>query len=96
MEIEGTQIFEKEEYKPPVAVSVLTNIKSSTIMVLEVAADACDAGPALLAKQYLAWSKKDLKLRCQPTQGNKKILLETLKDAMNRKLVRYLTSEEDK
>ena len=60
-------------------------------MVLEVASAAGAAGPAPLAKKSLAWVKKDIKLRCRHTHGKKKILLERLKDAMNRKLVRYST-----
>ena len=87
MEIEGTQIFEEEESKPLVAVPVQTNVESSTVIVLEVAAAAGDAGPEPLSKQSIAWVKEELKLRLQSTQGNKKLLLEILKDAMNRKLV---------
>ena len=94
--IEGTQIFEEEEAKPSVAVPVQTNVESATRTVLEVAAAAGAAGPAPLDKQSIAWFKEELKLRCQPTQGNKKLLLERLKDAMNRKLVRYLMLEEAK
>ena len=58
-------------------------------MVLEVAAVAGAAGPAPLTKQSINWVKEELKLRCQLTQGNKKLIIERLKDAMNRKLVRY-------
>ena len=93
-EIEGTQIFEEEEAKPPVAVPAQMNAESSTRMVLEVAAVDGSAGPAPLAKQYIAWVKEEIKLRCQPTQGNKKLLLEMFKDAMNRKISRYSTLEE--
>ena len=57
MEIEGTQIFEEEESNPPVEVPVQTNVKSATIMVLEVAASAGAAGTAPLAKKSLAWIK---------------------------------------
>ena len=92
MEIEGRQIIEEEEAKPPVAVAVQTNVKSSTIIVLEVAASAGAAGAAgtaPLAKKSIAWVKEELKLRCKPRQCNKKLLLEIFKDAMNRKLVRY-------
>ena len=64
------------------------NVESSMIMVLEVAVAGAD-GPAPLAKQYINWVKEELKLRCQPTQDNKKLIIEILKDAMNRKLVRY-------
>ena len=85
MEIEGTQIFEEEEANTPVAVPIQTNVKSDTIMVLEAAAATSVAAP--LAKQSIAWFKEDSKLRRQPTQGSKKLLLEILKDAMNRKLV---------
>ena len=95
-DIEGTQIFEKEESKPPVLVPVQTNVESSTRMVLEVASVPGAAGPAPLAKQYIDWVKEELKLRFQPTRGNKKLLLEIFKDAMNSKLVRYLTLEEAK
>ena len=63
------------------------NVESATRMFPEVAAVAGAAGPAPLAKQSIAWVKEELKLGCQPTQGNKKLLLEILKDAMNRKLV---------
>ena len=93
MEIEGTQIFEEEEAKPPVAVPVQMNVKSSTRMAMEVAAVSGAAGPAPLAKQSIDWFKEELNIRCQPTQGNKKLLLERLKDAMNRKLFQYLTLE---
>ena len=54
MEIEGTQIFEDEEAKPPVEVPVQMNVKLDAIMVLEVAAAADAAGPEPLAKQSLA------------------------------------------
>ena len=96
MEIEGTQIFEEEEAKPPVAIPVQTNVESSVRMVLEVLSDDDAAGPAPLAKQSIVWVKEELKLRCQPTQGNKKLILEILKDAMNRKRVQYSTLEEAK
>ena len=96
MEIEGTQIFEEEKAKPPVSVPVQINVESSTRIVLEVAAVAGASGPAPLAKQCITCVKEDLKLRCQPTQGNKKILIERLKDAMNRRLVQYSTLEEAK
>ena len=93
MEIEGKQIFEEEEAKPPVAVPVQMNVESSTRIVLNVVSVAGAAGPAPLAKQSIAWFKEDLKLRFQPTQGNNKLLIDILKYAMNRKLVWYSTLE---
>ena len=93
MEIEGTQIFEEEEANLTVAVPVQMNVESSTRMVLEVAAVAVAAGPAPLTQPSITWVKEELKLRYQPTQGNKKLLLERLKDSMNRKFVRYSTLE---
>ena len=72
------------------------NVESSTRIFLEVAAVTGAAVPAPLAKQSIVWVKEELKLRCQPTQGNNKLLLERLKDAMNRKIVGYSTLEEDK
>ena len=96
IEIEGTQIFEDEEANPPVPVPVQTNVESATRIVLEVAAATGATVPAQMAKKYLAWVKEELKLRCQPTQGKNKLLLEISKDAMNRKLVRYSTLEEAK
>ena len=65
-------------------------------MFLELSADYGASVPAPLAMQSIAWVKKELELRSQPTQGNKKLLLERLKDEMNRKLVRNSTLEEDK
>ena len=96
MEIEGMQIFEEEEDNPPVELPVQTSVKLSTIMVLEVAAVAGAAGPEPLTKKSIAWVKEELKLRYQPTKSNRKTLLDILNDAMNRKLVRYLTLEEAK
>ena len=96
MEIEGKQIFEEEESKPPVAVPVKTNVESATRVFLEVAAADDAARPAPMAKQYLDWVKEELKIRCQPTQGNKKLLLQILKDAMNRNLFQYSTLEKAK
>ena len=96
MKIEGTQIFEEEEANPPAAVPVQKKFKSATRMVLEVAAAAGAAGPEPLANQYIAWVKEELKLRCQYTQGNKKLLLERSEDEIKRKLVRYLMLEEAK
>ena len=96
MEIEGTQIFDEEEAKPPVAVAVQTNFKSSMRMVLELAAFSGASVLAPLVKQSIDWVKEDLNIRCQPAKGNKKLLLERLKDKMNRKLVRYSTLDEAK
>ena len=50
MEIEGTQIFEEEEAKPPEAVPVQMNVKLAKRMVLEVAADNVASGTEPLAK----------------------------------------------
>ena len=72
------------------------NVESATRMFPEVAAVAGAAGPAPLAKKSITQVKEELKLRCQPTQGKKKLLLERLKDTMNRKLLRYSTLEESK
>ena len=92
-EIEGMQIFEEEEAKKPVEAPVQMNVGSSTIMVLEVAAVYSADRTALLDNQYIASVKEELKLRCQPTRYNKKLLREILKDTMNSKLVRYSTLE---
>ena len=64
MEIEGTQIFEEEEYKLPVAVPVQMNVESYTRMVLEVTAVSGGAGPSPLANQSITWVKEELKIRC--------------------------------
>ena len=58
-------------------------------MVLEVAPADGAFGTAPLDKKSIEWVKEELKLRRQPTQGNKKLLLERLKDATKRKPVRY-------
>ena len=78
------------------SVPVKTNVESSTRMVLEVAAVAGAAGLVTPSKQSLAWVKEELKLMCQTTQGKKKLLVEILKDALNKKIVRYSTLEESK
>ena len=90
------QIFEEEEAKKPVEAPVQTNVESSTMMVLEVAAVAGAAGPEPLAKHSIALVKEESTLRCQPTQGTKKLLPERLRNTINRKLVWYLTLEEAK
>ena len=72
------------------------NFEYSTRMVLEVAAVSGADVPAQLAKQYIALVKEDLELGFQPIQVNKGLILEILKDAMNRKLVRYSALEEAK
>ena len=46
-----------------------------------------------LDRQPCSWLKNELKLRCQPTAGNKKALVDRLKKAIELKLPCYATLE---
>ena len=103
--VEGAQIFEEEQvHEAPNAAAhanpeaneeeAITAVEdTTTVPSPELGAQQTPLPQPQLDRQPCSWLKHELKLRCQPTAGNKKTLVDRLKKAIELKLPCYATLE---